>query len=416
MLLRPWRTARTWRGLLHVVLDVPMSVVGFVPVVVLLALGGGLAILLPLALPFVWLLFALAAGLGAVERNRVAALLDVDLPSPHRPLLAPTWIGRLRERLGSASRWREIGYHVAHLPVGVLAFTLVVVTWSGSLALAALPAYAGALPGDSAEFGIFDVGSGAALAVASAIGVLGLVLVAPWVTTAMAAVDRALAVSLLGPGRSAALEAEVTRLEGSRTAAVDTAESERRRIERDLHDGAQQRLVALALDLGMAKERFDTDPEGARRLVTEAHGEAKAALAELRHLVQGFRPAILEDRGLDAALSAIIARVPVPVDLHLDVDPRPTPAIESAAYFVVAEALTNVTKHASATRASVRITRRGDRLAIDVTDDGTGGADPAFGSGLHGLDQRVRALGGSMDVRSPVGGPTTILVELPCAS
>jgi signal transduction histidine kinase len=199
-----------------------------------------------------------------------------------------------------------------------------------------------------------------------------------------------------------------------RTAAVDAAEAERRRIERDLHDGAQQRLVSLAMDLGMATERFDEDPDGARHLVEQAHGEALAALTELRDLVRGLHPAIIEDRGLDAALSAVVARVPVPVDLQVDVGDRPSAPVESAAYFVVAEALTNVTRHAEASRVSVAIARRGDRLAIDVTDDGVGGADPARGSGLKGLEERVRSLDGWMTVLSPEGGPTTVLVELPC--
>ena len=198
--------------------------------------------------------------------------------------------------------------------------------------------------------------------------------------------------------------------------AVDSAEAERRRIERDLHDGAQQRLVALAMDLGMARERFEDDPQHAQQLVAEAHEEAKAALVELRDLVRGFNPAILQDRGLDAALSSVVARSPVPVRLDVDVAPRPAATVESTAYFVVTEALTNVAKHAHATEARVSIARRGDRLAIDVTDNGTGGADAARGTGLNGLSERVHTLGGWMQVLSPAGGPTSVLVELPCAS
>jgi signal transduction histidine kinase len=199
-------------------------------------------------------------------------------------------------------------------------------------------------------------------------------------------------------------------------AAVGSAEAERRRIERDLHDGAQQRLVALAMDLGMARERFDDDPEQTRRLVTEAHEEAKAALGDLRDVVRGFHPAILEDRGLDAALSSVVARCPVPVELDVDVAERPPPTVESAAYYVVSEALTNIAKHADATSARVSIARRGDRLAIDVSDNGRGGADAARGTGLQGLSERVQGLGGWMTVMSPAGGPTSVLVELPCAS
>ena len=204
------------------------------------------------------------------------------------------------------------------------------------------------------------------------------------------------------------------RLEGQRVAAVDSADAERRRIERNLHDGAQARLVGVAMDLGRAEQHFDDDPERARQLLAGAHDETKAALTELRDLVRGFHPAILEDRGLDAALSAIVARAPVPVDLHVDISPRPPATIESAAYYVVVEALTNTAKHSNATKASIAIARRGDRLAIDVTDDGDGGADVAKGTGLSG-SRKARPRGGCR-CWSPAGGPTTILVELPCAS
>jgi signal transduction histidine kinase len=166
----------------------------------------------------------------------------------------------------------------------------------------------------------------------------------------------------------------------------------------------------------MARESFENDPAQAQQLVAEAHEEAKAALVELRHLVRGFNPAILHDRGLDAALSAVVARAPIPVQLDVDVAPRPAATVESTAYFIVAEALTNVTKHADATAARVTITRRGDKLVIEVTDNGTGGADATRGTGLRGLAERVDALGGWMQVLSPAGGPTSVLVELPCAS
>jgi signal transduction histidine kinase len=174
--------------------------------------------------------------------------------------------------------------------------------------------------------------------------------------------------------------------------------------------------VALAMDLGMAREKLDTDPESARELVGEAHDEAKRALVELRGLVRGIHPAVLTERGLDAALSSVVARTSVPVQLVVDVDERPSPAIESAAYFVVTEALTNVDRHAQATRALVEVVRRDDRLVVEVSDDGVGGADDGAGTGLRGLAGRVESLGGWMRVMSPSGGPTTILVELPCAS
>jgi signal transduction histidine kinase len=170
------------------------------------------------------------------------------------------------------------------------------------------------------------------------------------------------------------------------------------------------------MDLGRARDRFDSEPESARQLVTEAHEEAKAALAELRNLARGIHPAVLTDRGLDAALSAVITRCPVPVSLAVDVPIRPPASIESAAYFVVAEALTNVAKHANATRVDVSIVLQNNRLIVDIRDDGVGGAESSKGSGLSGLADRVNALGGWMRVLSPTGGPTSVIVEIPCGS
>jgi signal transduction histidine kinase len=170
------------------------------------------------------------------------------------------------------------------------------------------------------------------------------------------------------------------------------------------------------MDLGAARERLETDPDEGKALVAQAHEEAKAALKEIRDLVRGIHPVILEDRGLDAALSAVVARSPIPVELDIDLDGRPPTSVESAAYFVVSEALANIARHAHATRAHVGIARTGDRLVVEVRDDGIGGADPAAGTGLAGLVERVTGMGGTMDLLSPRGGPTTLLVELPCAS
>ncbi|MDP1807620.1 MAG: sensor histidine kinase, partial [Acidimicrobiales bacterium] len=215
-------------------------------------------------------------------------------------------------------------------------------------------------------------------------------------------------------GEAEVLRQRVASVEASRAEVVDAAEAERRRIERDLHDGAQQRLVALAMDLGQAREKLDSDPAEAARLVTEAHEEAKRALTDLRDLVRGIHPAILEDRGLDAALSAVVARCPVPVNLSVSLAARPPAAVESTAYFVVSEALVNVARHSRATRATVSIAGSENRLVIEVTDNGVGGADADRGTGLAGLGERVEAGGGWLRVISPTGGPTTIMAELSC--
>jgi signal transduction histidine kinase len=380
-----------------------------------LSTAAGLAITVVFAIPFLWLAFVTSRGFARIERSRIAVLLDTPLADPVGPLTATSWLRRLWERVQLADRWREIAHHLLALPVGVVSFTLVVAVWAGSLALVLLPLYVSALPGASAKFWIADVTQGPGSIVACLIGVLGVGVVAPHLTMAMGRLQVATARWLLGP-RRAALEAQLEQLETSRSAAVDSAEAERRRIERDLHDGAQQRLVALAATLGDARQHFDTDPEAARTMVNDAHQEAKAALKEIRDLVRGINPFILQDRGLDAALSAVVARSPVPVELDVRLADRPPAAVESAAYFVVAEALTNVARHAEATRAHVAVARSGKRVVVEVRDDGRGGADASVGTGLQGLRDRVGALGGVMYVLSPVGGPTTITVELPCGS
>jgi signal transduction histidine kinase len=415
-LLQPWRDAQTWRSLGFTALSMPIASIAFPPTVALTATTLGLAITLPLAMVTLLLLLLWTRLVGKVERSRVRALHRVDLADPIPPLPAGSRWTRYKAMVSTGARYREVVYNLLHLPVAAVAFAIVMGAWSGSLALATIPLYVQALPQDTAQFWLFGASQGPATAALAVVGVLGLLAVAPWLTVVVGRLEVALARRFLAPKAEKALEEQVARAESGRTAAIDAAEAERRRIERDLHDGAQQRLVALAMDLGAARERLEDDPEGGKALVAEAHEEAKAALKEIRDLVRGIHPVILEDRGLDAALSAVVARSPVPVELTVELAERPPAAVESAAYFVVSEALANVARHAGATRAQVGIVRARDRLIVEVRDDGVGGADPAAGTGLAGLADRVTSLGGTMDVLSPPGGPTTVLVELPCAS
>jgi signal transduction histidine kinase len=260
--------------------------------------------------------------------------------------------------------------------------------------------------------GSLPAGRPAAIAAGAA-----LVLAAPWVARAVARADEAAGRALLGPDRAQELTLRVETLARSRADLVAAADAERRRIERDLHDGAQQRLVALSMNLGLTLATLGDVPESTRLAIEHAHGESLAALAELRELVRGLHPAVLSDRGLDAALSGLVAHAPHPVRLHIDVAPRCAPGIEAIAYFTVREALANVAKHARATCAEITIRRSGDRLRLTVTDDGCGGASlDGSGSGLRGLAQRAGAVDGWLRVDSPDGGPTTITMELPCAS
>lgn len=219
-------------------------------------------------------------------------------------------------------------------------------------------------------------------------------------------------VRLLVP--NADLHQRIATLTNTRSAAIDAQEAELRRIERDLHDGAQARLVALGMTIGMAEQKLASDPEGARQLLAEARGGAHEALDELRDLARGIRPPVLQDRGLAAAVSELAMRSPLDVRVEADL-PRLPPAVESAAYFVVAEALANATKHAEPTLIAVRLATSGPDLVAEVTDNGRGGANPN-GAGLTGLRHRVEALDGRLFVVSPPGGPTVVRADIPFRS
>ena len=237
------------------------------------------------------------------------------------------------------------------------------------------------------------------------------VVAAAWLGRAINAADGALVRSLLGPSSMAE---RVSELERTRTLAVEDSAAALRRVERDLHDGAQMRLAALAMNLGMAREKLDDD-HGAivRELIDAAHRNAVDALADLRDLARGIHPPVL-DNGLASALDTLAASSAIPVSVAADIDPRPAPAIETIAYFCAAELMANATKHSYANQIKIKIqTERDGLLRLEVSDDGIGGADAARGSGLAGLAQRVSTVDGRIDVVSPAGGPTMVTVELP---
>jgi signal transduction histidine kinase len=407
-------SARTWLALVNQLIDVLFGWVAVALVVTLLAVGTCLLPLVLAGLPILGLGLRAAAWYAACERARFRFFQGADIqPWPateragYRWLLIPR-----RATLRDRATWREVGYAFARIPVTGLVVILSYPLWSLGLALALIPFYNASLPGGSAHIGSLML-HGSDTTIASAIGLV-LLVVAPQVTKGMAALDAAFVRGLLG--RPADLAARVAQLEESRDRVVDAAEAERRRIERDLHDGAQQRLVALAMELGRAKAKFADDVDAAHELVDRAHIEAKAALTELRDLVRGVHPPVLTDRGLDAALSGLAARCPVPVDVKVEVPVRPRPAVEAVAYFLVAEALTNIAKHSRASSAKVVVEGYGypGTLNVMVSDDGIGGADPD-GAGLRGLADRVSGVDGRLTVESPTGGPTIIAAVLPCA-
>ncbi|HEU4841353.1 MAG TPA: sensor domain-containing protein, partial [Ilumatobacteraceae bacterium] len=252
-ILTPWRRpARLFALTGFNLTALPVAAFSFGTIIALLSLAGGLLITFILAVPIIWALFVWSRALGHVERSRVAALADVRIPDPVPPLTATSWWRRIWERVRSKVRWKEIAYHLAHLPVAAIGFALTVAAWAGSFAMVLMPFVVDELPGGSAKFWFFDLTEGRGAWAACAVGIVGAAVIAPWVTVGTARLELAMARALIGPSADAVHAAEVTKLETSRTAAVDSAESERRRIERDLHDGAQQRLVALAANLGAA--------------------------------------------------------------------------------------------------------------------------------------------------------------------
>jgi signal transduction histidine kinase len=409
---------RTFREFGYLLLSLPISIITFVYAVTMVSLGAGLLITF-LGIPVLAGALAGARGFAAMERARARALLGVDVgtPAPLRPRAhgPMAWTGAL---LKSGESWRNLLYTVVHFPWAVFAFNVALVFWTVGWSLLTYPLWQWVFPMYAGQGGIQLYGDGAhnvyldnpfEITVTAAVGLL-ITLATPWIIRALASVDRALVSGLLGPSR---LGARVVELESDRGVVVDTAAADLRRIERDLHDGAQARLVSLAMDLGLAKEKLTEDPRAAARMVDEAHGEVKTALQELRDLARGIHPAILTDRGLDAALSSVASRCTVPVQVEVELPARPAPAIEGIAYFTVSELLQNVSKHSRATRATVDVWRVEDRLMLQVMDNGVGGADASAGSGLAGLAERLDAVDGILLVDSPTAGPTRITAELP---
>jgi len=350
-----------------------------------------------------------------IERRR-ALLAD---RRPLRPHAYRPYGSDLRDLLLAVfvdpNRWRDVLYVLVASPLTMLELAAILALWSTSLMLISVPVWL-AMAGADAVVGLAGLPVPPA-AVAVGAGAAGLVLapVAASVSQGLMALHRAVIAGLLCVSERRELERRVETLEDSRRTVLETEASELRRIERDLHDGAQQRLVSLTIDLSLAAERIESDPAGARTLVVEARDQARLALAELRDLVRGIAPAILLDRGLVPALSAIAGRCPVPtvVESTLAEGARLPDATERAAYYVAAEALTNVAKHASATGCEIRVGEEAGKLVIEIRDDGSGGARIAPGGGLAGLAGRVEALDGSLAVTSPAGGPTVVRAMIP---
>jgi signal transduction histidine kinase len=399
------------RDLGYQLLAMPATILALMMVTTGVSVALSCAVLI-IGLPVVLGVFAAFRLNAELERRRAALALRAPIREAYRPT-GGGLLRRLRTVGTDPQSWKDLAWLSFAGTFGLAASTLAITAWGTVLGTLTLPAWYWALP-RGADYGIANADTLPRAFLAAGLAVLAVpvaYLLVHWMTEGQLRLSRA----LLSAPREAALTARVQELTSTRAGAVDAAAAELQRIERDLHDGAQARLVALALGLGMAEERFERDPTGARELVGEAREEAKRALAELRDLARGIRPSLLAERGLGPALTALAARSPVPTGVELDVPDGLSPAIETATWFVVSEALANAGKHSGARRAVVRVHGAGGRLHVEVADDGRGGAD-AGGSGLGGLRKRVQALDGTLAVDSPPGGPTAIRAELPCAS
>jgi signal transduction histidine kinase len=334
---------------------------------------------------------------------------------PYLPEPAGRWSVRLTAAARDPAYWRDCAWLLANGSLGLVLCLASVSLLAGGLFYLLQPAIWPLAPGVVNErYGLFTVHDAASAFWTVPIGVAGLAAcwrLTPWLLRADARLGR----WLLSPGEQSRLAARVRELAESRAETVDAHAAELRRVERDLHDGAQARLVGLGMSLGMADELMDTDPDQARQLLREARSQTGAALSDLRDLVRGIHPPVLAERGLDGAVRALALAVPVRVDVTADLGDGPLPPpLEAAAYFAVAEALANAARHSGADAAWVSVRRSAGMLTIQVGDNGRGGADPEAGTGLRGIRRRLGAFDGTLRVSSPAGGPTLVTLKVPC--
>jgi signal transduction histidine kinase len=402
----------------YVLLGFPLAITAFVVAVTGLAVGFGLLVIwVGVAVLAVTLLAA--RGFATLERAQLPAVLGRPLPTPAYRQAAPdaSGISRLVTPLRDPQLWLDALHAIVRFPISILSFVVTVTFWALALGGLTYGAWAWALPDGDANQDLFELLGftptyGQTVLAYAFVGLVAAVIGIPairGVALLQAQLGRALLTS------RAATQAEIGRLTEGRDAAVAAEAVSLRRLERDIHDGPQQQLVRLNMDLARAQRQLDRDPEAARATLGEAAGLARETLEELRALSRGIAPPVLADRGLAAALAAVAARSPVPVDLAVDLpDERLAPVTENTAYFVVSEALANVAKHSNATSCRVLVGIADGRLVVVVEDDGTGGAVQAPGHGLAGLADRLQAVDGRLAVDSPRGGPTRLTADLPC--
>ncbi|GAA5199615.1 sensor histidine kinase [Rugosimonospora acidiphila] len=399
-----------WRACAYLVSGVPIGALTLLGLLTLVGIGLASAVIV---IGIVLLGAVGLAGLpvAAVERWRIRLIDQRGIADPHRP---PSGVGLrawLARRYGEAATWRELAYALLLAtvlwPLDLIVTGVAVVVPGALLATPMLLELAA--DHQVKVLKTVDITSSARAWMAVPLGVLALA-AGLYVATAYGAV-RASLVHVFLESRDETLARRLTAVTESRMRLVGAFDAERRRIERDLHDGAQQRLVALGMTIGLARV---AEPEELPDLLDQAHTQAQSALEELRDLIRGVHPQILTDRGLPAAIADVADRSPVPVALDADLPDRLPVSVETTAYFLICEALTNVSKHSHARQVSVCLRMKGEVLVLDIDDDGVGGADPARGTGLTGLADRISVAGGSLNLSSPMGGPTQLRVELPC--
>ncbi|MEW2051147.1 sensor domain-containing protein [Streptomyces sp. NBC_00377] len=401
-----------WRAAGYLLSSAPVGIVVLLAIVLGAAIGSALAVVL-IGLPLLALLALAGLPVAAVERRRLRLVDRRPAPTPHRVPDEPGLLAWGRTRFREQATWRELGYTLAFAtvlwPLDLLVFCMALVVPLGLVATPVLMATVG----DGEQAPVLKMWTATSWPEAFAVAVAGLLFfgLSGYVIGAVAVARAELTRFLVAPLESD-LGEKVTELVRSRVRLVDAFEAERRRIERDLHDGAQQRIVALTMTLGLA--RLDAPPGPLADQLAKAHDEAGKALAELRELIQGIHPKVLADFGVGAAVADAADRSVVPVDVSVDLPRRLPEAVEAAAYFVVCEALANVAKHSGARRAEVAGRHADGCLVFEVRDDGRGGADVERGSGLTGLADRVSVLDGRLTLSSPAGGPTLLRVEIPC--
>jgi signal transduction histidine kinase len=412
-------TRRTWAELLYALVGLPQGVFGFVFVVVTVSVSGGLMVTF-IGLPLLAASGLVSRWLGWQWREGVNAFLGWQIAAPPRFRAGPGLFGWIGSCLKDGTAWRARLYLLLKLPLGIASFVVAVTCYAYGLGALSYGIWYRWLPCNTDDQGgchhaaqlwnNYFIDTPGRITLFALVGLV-LLLLAPWAVRGAVSVDRVAMRALLGPTWTSARVAE---LEQTRAAAVDDSAATLRRIERDLHDGTQARLVALAMNVGLAKEKLAEggDPAEAQRLLESAHTTAKDAIVELRDLARGIHPPVL-DAGLDTALATLAAHSAVPVTLRTAITERPAAAIETIAYFCAAELLANVAKHSRATRAVLDGRTVTGTLRIQVSDNGRGGARVGAGSGLTGLGERVRTVDGRLGVDSPDGGPTVVTVELP---